>query len=32
MKVSDLQADIVVSVSSGIVSGVFGPKGATAYG
>ena len=29
MKVSDLQADIVVSVSGGIVNGVFGPKGAT---
>ena len=29
MKVSDLQADIVVSVSGGIVNGVFGPEGAT---
>ena len=26
---SDLKADILVSVSGGIVNGVFGPKGAT---
>jgi len=29
MKLSNLEADIVVSVSGGIVNGVFGPKGAT---
>ena len=29
MNVSSLNADIVVSVSGGIVNGVFGPKGAT---
>lgn len=29
MKLNDLKADIVVSVSGGIVNGVFGPKGAT---
>ena len=28
MKLSDLAADIVVSVSGGTVNGVFGPKGA----
>ena len=26
---NDLKADIVVSVSGGVVNGVFGPKGAT---
>ena len=29
MKLSNLEADILVSVSGGIVNGVFGPKGAT---
>ena len=29
MKTGNLKADIVVSVSGGIVNGVFGPKGAT---
>ena len=29
MKLSSLDADIVVSVSGGIVNGVFGPEGAT---
>ena len=29
MRVNGLEADIVVSVSGGIVNGVFGPKGAT---
>ncbi len=29
MKLSDLEADIVVSVSGGIVNGVFGPRRAT---
>ena len=29
MNLSDLKADIVVTVSGGIVNGVFGPKGAT---
>ncbi len=29
MNVSSLDANIVVSVSGGIVNGVFGPKGAT---
>ena len=29
MKLNDLKADIVVSVSGGLVNGVFGPKGAT---
>ncbi len=28
-RVNELKADIVVSVSGGVVSGVFGPKGAT---
>ncbi len=29
MKLNHLKADIVVSVSGGVVNGVFGPKGAT---
>ena len=29
MKLSNMEADIVVSVSGGTVNGVFGPKGAT---
>jgi len=29
MKVSNLEAVILVSVSGGVVNGVFGPKGAT---
>ena len=29
MKLSNLKADIVISVSGGVVNGVFGPTGAT---
>lgn len=29
MKLSNLEADILVSVSGGVVNGVFGPNGAT---